>query len=352
MSKRTWIFRSWMVFLFAMMVGFIGQLHLSVGAAENLEQPAAMTTQEASQTTTQSSAQTTTQIVTATEENASTASKETVNKPVVTIVGSTYNSVTLNWKKVKNAKRYLIYRKDSKKGSYKLIGSTTKLKYKNKKLKKTHTYYYRVVAAKSSPSGEVMSKQSKTKKAKTKPVIKKTAYVGDSVMTGMGPYAGVKGKGRKVIAKIGVSTWNFWRGTIMDDLLNYKADRIYIMLGMNSLGGDGNDAQLNTIISNYKKIIDDCKAQNKNVEIIVLAVSPAAANATVKNSAINAYNKKLKEMAKKKKVYYYDYTADFRDSNGCLKSNFNGGDGIHWTAATYQMFKKKLDAYGKKLDKN
>ena len=343
MHKKICMAISWMTVIFMVMVGVAGQGHLSARAVEKSEQPATQTSNQA--TTQESTTQETIQPV-------KEAVTENLAKPVVTVSGRTYNSVTLTWKKVKNAQKYLIYRKDSKKGSYKLVGTTKKLKYKNKKLKKTHIYYYRVVASATSDSKEIVSKNSKTKKAKTKAVIKKTAYVGDSVMSGMESYAGIKGKGRKVIAKIGVSTWNFWRGTIMDDLLNYNADRIYIMLGMNSLGGDGNEAQLNTIISNYKKIIDDCKAQNKNVEIVVLAVSPTAPNTTVKNSSINAYNKKLKEMAKKKKVYYYDYTADFRDSDGNLKSSFNGGDGIHWTVATYQLFKKKLDAYGKKLDKN
>ena len=56
--------------------------------------------------------------------------------------------VLLSWKKVKGASAYLIYRADSKKGTYKLVGKAKKantVKYTDgKKLKKGKKYYYKI----------------------------------------------------------------------------------------------------------------------------------------------------------------------------------------------------------------
>lgn len=58
-------------------------------------------------------------------------------------------SVKLTWKKVSKATGYEVYRKSSKKGSYKKIATIKKgttVKYTNKKLKKHKKYTYKVRA--------------------------------------------------------------------------------------------------------------------------------------------------------------------------------------------------------------
>lgn len=55
--------------------------------------------------------------------------------------------ITLKWKKVSNAKGYVIYRATNKNGPYsavKTIGKNSTLKWTNKKLKKKKTYYYKI----------------------------------------------------------------------------------------------------------------------------------------------------------------------------------------------------------------
>lgn len=56
------------------------------------------------------------------------------------------NSVSFKWSKVAGASKYQIYRATSKKGSYKRISTTKKLKYSDKKAKKGKTYYYKIKA--------------------------------------------------------------------------------------------------------------------------------------------------------------------------------------------------------------
>ena len=53
----------------------------------------------------------------------------------------------MTWKKVSGANGYEVYRSTSKKGNYKLVKTVTKGKsYKDTKLSKGKTYYYKVRA--------------------------------------------------------------------------------------------------------------------------------------------------------------------------------------------------------------
>jgi hypothetical protein len=275
-----------------------------------------------------------------------------LKKPTgVKILQRTPTTITLRWKKVKKAQKYEIYCKKKGAKTYKKIASTKKLIYKSKKRKEKTVYYYKVFAVRKDRDGKrIQSRGSNVKKAVTKPKINKIAYVGDSVMCGMANYLNNKKKGRHVIGKIGISPWNFWRGEYMDKVLAYNPDRIYIMLGVNSLVGTPSRQHCDGIIADYKKIIKICRKNNPDVEIIILSVAPCTAGCReTSNSYINMYNKKLKQMAKKKRLLYYDFSSEFKDSTGYLKKEYNGGDGLHWSAAGCVRFKQLLKAYNKTL---
>ena len=78
-------------------------------------------------------------------------------------------SVTVSYKKVAGAKKYLIYRSNSQKGSYELVAVTTKTKYKDSKLTSKKKYYYKVMAvAQNSVGADKCSSFSKVKSAKAK----------------------------------------------------------------------------------------------------------------------------------------------------------------------------------------
>jgi hypothetical protein len=274
-----------------------------------------------------------------------------LDTPVLSSTKTTASKVYLTWKRVSNASKYRIYRSAQKAGKYKLIKSTSDLKYTDSTVKAGKTYYYKLKAEGKDKNGaSVYSGFSKSLAVKTNKKVTKTAYVGDSVMSGMDVYNIITGKGKKVIYKIGVSPKNFYNGTPMDDLLGYNPDRMYIMLGMNSLVGSPSSKAIDTQISYYKKIIKECLKKNPDMQVIVLPVSPTRPSATVKNANINKFNSKLKKMAKGLKVNYYDYRSVIKNTDGTLKASCCAGDGIHLTSAAYSSIKKKLDNYGKKLD--
>ena len=79
--------------------------------------------------------------------NAASLSKKAKPKFLVSGCRYTQGKVTLTWKEVKGAKKYIIYRASKKNGRYKKFASTKKLTITKKSSAK---YYYKVQAAKGS----------------------------------------------------------------------------------------------------------------------------------------------------------------------------------------------------------
>ena len=64
------------------------------------------------------------------------------------VVSLDEKTATLNWKKLSSASGYVVYRSASKNGSYTKISTIKKNKtitYKDSKLKRKSTYYYKIV---------------------------------------------------------------------------------------------------------------------------------------------------------------------------------------------------------------
>lgn len=132
----------------------------------------------------------------------------------------------------------------------------------------------------------------------------------------------------------------------VDKVISSDADRIFIMLGMNEINWNSTK---NTI-SNYRKVLNKIKKKLPKAEIIVLATSPTAEK-RVKGvpsiKKVNTYNKEVKKLCGELDIEYYDYTKSFKDSNGYLKSKYNGGDGCHWNKSGAKQFVKELKKYVK-----
>lgn len=72
----------------------------------------------------------------------------TLSKPAVTVTNTAPTTVKLSWKKVKGAKKYIVYRSNKKSKGYKAIKTLTKTSYSNTKLTCGKKYYYKVAAVK------------------------------------------------------------------------------------------------------------------------------------------------------------------------------------------------------------
>ena len=105
-----------------------------------------------------------------------TATQTTTTVKLAAVTGlkvknSSKKTVTVTWKKVKGATGYVVYRATKKNGKYKAVKTITKAsttKFKNKKLKKKKTYYYKVRAIKKAGKKVTYSKYSKAVSVKIK----------------------------------------------------------------------------------------------------------------------------------------------------------------------------------------
>ena len=78
-------------------------------------------------------------------------------------------SITMSWKKVSNATGYEVYRATSKKGKYTKVKTTTSTTYKQGKLTRGKTYYYKVRAYKTVNGSKIYGSFSSVKAMGTKP---------------------------------------------------------------------------------------------------------------------------------------------------------------------------------------
>lgn len=65
---------------------------------------------------------------------------------ISSIKNSKKGQAVVKWNKMSGTKKYYVYRSTKKSSGYKLIGSTKKTSYTDKKVKKGKTYYYKIVA--------------------------------------------------------------------------------------------------------------------------------------------------------------------------------------------------------------
>lgn len=89
----------------------------------------------------------------------------------VKVKNSSKKTATVTWKKVKGATGYIVYRATKKNGKYKAVKTMKKAsitKFKNTKLKKKKTYYYKVRAVKKAGKKTIYSTYSKTVSVKIK----------------------------------------------------------------------------------------------------------------------------------------------------------------------------------------
>jgi lysophospholipase L1-like esterase len=66
---------------------------------------------------------------------------------------------------------------------------------------------------------------------------------------------------------------------------------------------------------------------------------------TMSNEKIDAYNELLENLAVDKGCKYLDTSSVLKDSNNCLSSVYDSGDGLHFNAQAYEALLKYFDQY-------
>lgn len=124
--------------------------------------------------------------------------------------------------------------------------------------------------------------------------------------------------------------------TLQTLLQSRSFGKVYIMLGINDIGGD-----LPTLAGNYQKVIDLVREYCPDAIIYVeanihVSANPAAV-ASVNNTNINAFNELLKGLCDGKTIFYLDVNPVFDDANGNLGDEYSS-DGIHFSAQYYKQW--------------
>lgn len=165
-----------------------------------------------------------------------------------------------------------------------------------------------------------------------------TAIIGDSRAKGLMAFGNMSGVDLTAEA---LSIYNLWTKTydslygnmtILDALTYEKFDKIYIALGINSVGYPSRDQFYNL----YSQFIDEIRLLLPNVEIYIHSIMPVnetilhqkGTNYHINNTVIQEYNKLIANLAGEKQVYFLDIFPYFLDETGQLPQNA-GTDGLH-----------------------
>jgi len=271
---------------------------------------------------------------------------------ITSVMATQKGTVKLNWGKVAGANKYEIYRKVKGQKGINLLTTTKKAKFVDKNGQANTSYIYRIRPICVDDQNKIVAagEKSQSVKCKVRKKNPKIAYAGDSIMTGFSIYNVLKGrKNARVFAGIGLNTGSFATSEQMQSMLKYNPDRLYIMLGVNSLWST-DSKRLNTMWSQYEKILKKCREKNPNMEIIVVGVAPVGKGAKISQKAVNKFNKLLEsKVSKKAGMHYCDMSQVLCDSTGYLNPAYSGGDGIHWKSSTYFEVIKHWDNFAKDI---
>ena len=259
-------------------------------------------------------------------------------------------NVVLSWDKQDGAQKYNIYRSKQKKTGYEKIGTTRTTKFTDKKAKKRNTYYYKVTSTAKEDGVTYESKFSKRKQTYVIPAVPRTVIAGECFVDGMKNVSSMIPSNIKLVPKIGVNTYSMqhsnyftYKGksvTGIEKVASYKPDRVYFLIGANEAVW----MPLESTMSNFGKMIKLLKSQNRNVEVVLVAIPPFGNNVSDEYPSVELrkkFNDSYKDYAEKtKNVYYSPATDVLADGTSHLMKKYDDGDGCHWNdAGTIEVLK-------------
>ncbi|WP_176764403.1 GDSL-type esterase/lipase family protein [Butyrivibrio sp. INlla18] len=187
----------------------------------------------------------------------------------------------------------------------------------------------------STPDTTVLAKKEGAKEG----YLNRCVFLGDSRTVAMVNYGFFNDD--SALAQIGISHPAFASNKFMNNagkeytmksyLESHQAQVIYILLGVNGINDSSEDHYKNTFIS----LIDKVSELAPNSNIVLVSIGPVDDNGRYKNYVQNAlidkYNDFLLEIAKEKHIFYLNISEVLKGSDGQVKSEYNGGDGLHYS---------------------
>lgn len=179
-----------------------------------------------------------------------------------------------------------------------------------------------------------------------------TAMIGHSLMQGMRGFSGLDAPDYYTLTGASVSQLlssnevvlpSNATGRLSTALSGKTYDRVYLFMGINEIAGE-----MDTLKSDYQRLIDLVRQSSPDADIYVLAVLPVtqrkASGGTFTLSRITAYNEMLLELCGEQECYYVDLYECFAGDDGYLPSSAST-DGVHLEEEQYTILADYLKTH-------
>ena len=183
--------------------------------------------------------------------------------------------------------------------------------------------------------------------------ISKCVFVGDSICSGLKAYDILPAS--QVVAQGNVAARNIFDFTfkvngaelsVLHALVDLKPEYVVFSMGMN----DVNMTSQQAYCENYENLLSQVETFLPDATLIVCAVTPVLETSKfTSNDNIDSFNIAIREyLDATDKWYFAEISHDLKNSHNGLKSNYNGGDGIHlapdaYRAILYQLCERMVD---------
>ncbi len=166
------------------------------------------------------------------------------------------------------------------------------------------------------------------------------AFVGDSICSGLGHYGIIPMK--NVIAQGNIAARNIFDFTftvdgselsLVSSLVNLNPEYVVFSMGIN----DVNITSEEEFAENYREILSTAEGFLPNAELIVVSITPVSADSEfTANENIDVFNEALGKMiAENENWHFVDVSAELKNSENALKTDYSSGDGIHLSPDAY-----------------
>jgi lysophospholipase L1-like esterase len=132
--------------------------------------------------------------------------------------------------------------------------------------------------------------------------------------------------------------------SILDSILEYNLDAIYLMIGINDIGFQN---EYDTIIQNYDDIVLKIKTEKPDVDLYLQSILPAADRKTYDDREIvPRVNEYISSIAfTNSGVTYIDLYSLYVNEDGTMIDEYTI-DGVHLTRLGYSVWIEELKDYG------
>ncbi len=168
-------------------------------------------------------------------------------------------------------------------------------------------------------------------------------FLGDSRSVGLVNYGLVKDA--NVLAEVGIAHVNVLGKTFsqksgktytLDSFLtSHDESNIYIGFGVNGMNYISED----DYEKSYIKLVDRIRELSDGRRIVLMSIWPVddtgKYRATVSRELVSKYNEFLRNLADETGIEYLDFDELLQNEEGCMKKEFDSGDGLHYNKAAY-----------------